>query len=115
MSTGEKALQEPQSTSDLAVLLTELSTKSKLDEFRLFFDLKSGPWDRLRNQLNNHVQSLYSWADLRDNETRRRLCATEFLAEFGIKYWGDENRDKTLIEDRLEVNDACRYPQDKRP
>lgn len=115
MSTGETALQEPQTPSDLAVLLTELSTKSKLDEFRLFFDLKSGPWDRLRNQLNNHVQSLYSWPNLRDNETRRRLCATEFLDEFGIKYWGVENRDKTLIEDRLEVNDACKYPQDKRP
>ncbi|KAJ5678454.1 uncharacterized protein N7477_004087 [Penicillium maclennaniae] len=97
-------------------MVTELSIKSKLDEFRLFFDLKQGPWDRLRGQLNTHVQSNYSWTSLRDSKTLRLLCAEEFLEEYATKYWGDENRENNLIEDRLDGKDSgCKYPDDETP
>lgn len=108
--------QEPETPRGLSKLVSELSTKSKLDEFRLFFDLKPGPWDKLRGQLNTHVQSNYSWTSLRDNKTLRHLCAEEFLEEYATKYWGDENREKNLIEDRLDGEDsACKYPEDETP
>ncbi|KAJ6119242.1 hypothetical protein N7523_003522 [Penicillium sp. IBT 18751x] len=113
---GDTVFQEADTPAGLSRLVTELSIKSKLDEFRLFFDLKPGPWDRLRGQLNTHVQSNYSWTSLRENKTLRLLCAEEFLDEYATKYWGDENREKNLIEDRLDGEDSgCKYPDDETP
>lgn len=113
----DTASSEAESPKGLSELVTELSIKSKLDEFRLFFDLKPGPWDKLRTQLNTHVLTNYSWISLRDNENLRRTCASEFFEECAIKYWGEETREKTLIEGRIDGGEdsGCRYPEDKRP
>ncbi|KAJ5309457.1 Heat shock protein DnaJ N-terminal [Penicillium atrosanguineum] len=113
---SDTATQEPETPKGLSKLVIELSTKSKLDEFRCFFDLKPGPWDKLRGQLNNHVQSNYSWTSLKDDKTLRHFCAEEFLEEYAVTYWGDGNREKNLIEDRLYGEDSgCKYPDDETP
>lgn len=116
-------MEKPNNPSLLADFLTELSTRSKLDEFRLFFDFKHDSWKLFRDQLHEHVQSSTTWPEvqtdakpwtkLQTDAKERRKCAEAFLEQFGEKYWGKDNRRKHLLAERLERRDVCKYPEEK--
>lgn len=106
-------IERPDTPSLLAEFLTELSTRSKLDEFRLFFDFKHDSWKLFRDQLHEHVQSSTSWTKLQTDAKQRRKCTERFLEQFGEKYWGKNNRRKHLLAERLERRDVCKYPEEK--
>lgn len=101
---------EMESPSGLKDLLGSLTAKSKLDEFRRFFDLKQEAWRDFRGKLHSIVYELYSWEQIQllDN---RCACSAEFLKRFGKQYWGTpENRAKYLMDENLNSDDFCIYP-----
>lgn len=104
-----------ESTSMLENALEDLSTKSTLDMFRMFFDIKPAHWEPFQKRLGRHVQVNYSWGMLRDDEEQRRECAKTFLEEIGLKCWGTpEGREKYLVEERVQNGDCCIYPTHKK-
>lgn len=104
------------SFSILEEALEDLSAKSTLDMFRMFFDIKREVWGRFRDRLHRHVQTNYSWAIMQRDVKQRRECAGKFLAEVGHEYWGTpENRQKHLMEERVKKGDVCIYPDHKKP
>ncbi|KAJ5179164.1 hypothetical protein N7492_002374 [Penicillium capsulatum] len=99
--------------SGLTSHLGNLAAKSKLDEFRRFFDLKLDVWREFRDRLHRIVYDSFSWPQVQvlDN---RHACAEEFLKQWGLEYWGTpENRDKYLMEEHLGSEDFCIYPDHK--
>ncbi|KAJ5573423.1 uncharacterized protein N7459_007850 [Penicillium hispanicum] len=92
----------------------EITSRSTLDEFRRFFDFKDEHWKRFRELLHHHVQSIFSWSDLQSDEKLRHECATTFLEQVGTQYWGtEESRREYLLEDHLEIDNLCKWPQDR--
>lgn len=107
---------EQDSTSMLEEALEDLSIKSTLDMFRMFFDIKSALWDQFQNRLRRHLQVNYSWGIIQSDEKKRRECAETFLEEVGPEYWGTpEGREKYLMEGVVKKGDSCVWPTHKRP
>ncbi|KAI2788997.1 hypothetical protein POX_e07023 [Penicillium oxalicum] len=91
-----------------------LTPKSKLDEFRRFFDLKTEWWNRFHKQLKSHVLLTSNWAEVLENETSRQNVAAEYLDQVGDELWGKENQEKYLIEEHVQSGQACVYPRDRK-
>lgn len=91
-----------------------LTPKSKLDEFRRFFDLKTEWWNRFHKQLKSHVLLTSNWAEVQENETSRQNVAAEYLDQVGDELWGKENQEKYLIEEHVQSGQACVYPRDRK-
>ena len=93
--------------------LNDLSVRSKLDEFRRFFDLRADRWREFREALHKLVRDTSSWPDVQQDEHERSVCANDFIAEVGFKYWGTaENREKNLMPDHISSGFCCEYPRD---
>lgn len=119
LSVAQGTVAEPiivqESILMLENALEDLSTKSTLDMFRMFFDIKPAHWEPFQKMLGRHVQVNYSWGMLRDDEEQRRECAETFLDEIGLKCWGtSEGREKYLVEERVKNGDCCVYPTHKK-
>lgn len=112
---ASQASQEPGSPSVLEDALKDLSAKSTLDMFRVFFDIKHEYWKAFRERLHQFVTTNSSWDIILKDVNQRRVCAEEFLQEVGVEYWGTpENREKYLEEKSIESGQVCIYPDDKR-
>lgn len=99
---------------DLKDFLSQLAPSSSLDVFRQFFDIKTDYWNQFRDKLKKEVEDNCSWPDLKDDKSQRRICAKKFLERYGREYWGTpENRRKYLMEERLEQDGTCLYPENK--
>lgn len=108
--------KENDSTSILEDALEDLSIKSTLDMFRMFFDIKPALWDQFQSRLRRHLQVNYSWGIIQSDEKKRRECAETFIEEIGPEYWGTpEGREKYLVEMRVKKGDSCVYPEHKKP
>lgn len=91
-----------------------LTPKSKLDDFREFFDFKVGSWKRFHTHFKEHVLLSSTWAEMQESATKREAVAATFLEQVGSGYWGKENKEKYLIEDHVKNGDVCVYPRDKK-
>lgn len=91
-----------------------LTPKSRLDEFRRFFDFKSEWWNKFHRQLKEHVLVSSTWADMQDSETKREAVAGAFLEQVGSEYWGKDNQEKYLLEDHIAEGLVCVYPRDRK-
>lgn len=93
--------------------LNDLSVRSKLDEFRRFLDLRADRWREFREALHKLVRDTSSWPDVQHDEHERRVCADDFIAEVGFKYWGTaENRERNLLPEHVSSGTCCEYPRD---
>lgn len=104
------ARSKMKSPGGLGSHLGSMTAKSRLDEFRRFFDLKQEAWRDFRGKLHSIIYELYSWEQVQQLDTRY-ACAAEFLKRFGNQYWGTpENREKYLMDEHLGSDDFCIYP-----
>ncbi|KAJ5106138.1 hypothetical protein N7456_002813 [Penicillium angulare] len=91
-----------------------LSVSSQLDEFRRFFDLKNDYWGHFRDLLKKEVEDSSSWADIRNHDRQRQICAKKFLEKHGAQYWGSyENRRMYLVTEGVENEKTCVYPDNE--
>jgi hypothetical protein len=91
-----------------------LTPRSKLDEFRRFFDFKSEFWNKFHRQLKEHVLLTSTWAEMQLSETNREAVAATFLEQVGSEFWSKENQEKYLLEDHIKNGHVCAYPRDKK-
>lgn len=113
MEAPRTTRSKAKSSTGLRNHLGSLAVKSKLDEFRRFFDLKLEVWREFRDNLHSIITEQFSWIKAQD-VVNRYACAEEFLVRFGGRYWGSpENREKYLMEEHLESGDFCIYPDNK--
>ncbi|KAJ5156999.1 uncharacterized protein N7482_008099 [Penicillium canariense] len=93
----------------------ELTAKSRLDEFRLFFDFKHEFWNKFHKKLKDHVSLSSSWAAMQDNESQRKMVAESFIDEVGYEYWGRKHAERYLLEAHIQAGHICVYPRDRKP
>ncbi|KAJ5483934.1 hypothetical protein N7539_005730 [Penicillium diatomitis] len=91
-----------------------LTPKSKLDEFRRFFDLKTEWWNKLHNKFKAHAQLRSNWVEMHEDEALRQEIAAEFIDQVGNEYWCRENQEKYLMEEHVQSGHACVYPKDRK-
>ncbi|GCB26734.1 hypothetical protein AAWM_09619 [Aspergillus awamori] len=82
-------------------------------QFVHFLDLKEEYGREFLNLVKEHVEpNGFEWTDILTSENERRACAKDFVAQYGLKYWGTPaNRKKYLQEESLaDEKTLCTYP-----
>lgn len=116
-SQGTDAENKKQESTSaiLEEALEDLSIKSTLDMFRMFFDIKPACWNDFQKEFVKHSHDKHPWGVIQGDEKVRRECAETFLEKIGNEWWGTpKGREEHLVEERVKNGDSCVYPVHKK-
>lgn len=82
-------------------------------DFTNLLDLKHEFHTTFIRKLRAHVETFYTWRDLRQSAKSRSSCIEQFLDIHGPEYWGGKNRERYIMSDSVARDDDVRLPEDR--